>query len=146
MGTPVQQKQHVAYALVSVKLIVDGKEITGAGSSELVTAARSEAARAVVTDAVGTPTEEVYGDRKGTITVTMKQSNPDNAKLEAIFAAAEASTESHTVAITCDHLAGTDSFKADKAVPTKRADAKYAKTSSDNVWVFETGDLIIKAA
>jgi len=131
--------QNKTYDPKKVVIIVGGVPLSGYGDTFVVVARASDAYESVV-GADGEVTRTRIQDKRGTITVTLKQTSKSNDILAA-FAAADELDNDGVVPVAVKDLLGTSLHFSAEAWVKKVPDSEYAKAAGEKEWVLECGIL-----
>lgn len=123
-----------------ISMIFAGINIQGFADGTFVNVERNEDQFSLAVGAQGEGTRIKNNNRSGRITITLQQSSPSNAELDALATADELSNSGFGPVLVRDN-GGQDLHKGEVAWIVKKPAAAYAKELSNREWIIETDNL-----
>lgn len=128
------------YSPDKVSVVVGDRPITGFAEGDAISAVRDNDTFTDVSGMSGEVARTKSNDKRGTITLTLLQSSPDNEYLSNL-AAADEETGTGVFNILIRDQDGTSLHEAETAWINKPADASYGKEQTDREWTIKCASL-----
>lgn len=135
MATPLR-----TYSPDKVSVVVGDRPITGFSEGESISVERDNDTFSDVSGMTGEVARTKSNDKRGTVTLTLMQTSPDNEYLSGLAAEDEA-TGTKTFNILVRDQDGQSLHEAETAWIVKPATATYGKEQTDREWTIRCANL-----
>ena len=124
-----------------VAVIVGGSQISGFADGAFVTVERNDDAFTLQMGTDGEGTRSKTNNRSGRVTITLMQSSPSNALLQAFADADEVSNAGTFPLLIKDNSSLGTLFAAEQAWIVKKPSAGFDRAAGSREWILETDQL-----
>lgn len=132
---------HFAYDPGDKLVVVAAVPVSGYGPDTMIEVDYTEDGADITVGADGETVIVFNKNQSGSITLTLLQTTPSNALLQAVSAAFY--SKKTLVPFAMHDNGGLDTWEADQSFCTRRAPkGSYGKSVGTNTWVFKTGKLV----